>query len=62
MLKKIKLKKVSLTSFTILFIFQLFGIITSCHKPEWTKRKNGGNKVMYGCISAEYKKPINAGK
>ena len=58
--KKIKLKKTALTGFMILFIFQLFGLITSCHKPEWTKGKNGGTKVMYGCISSEYKKTHHA--
>ena len=62
MYKKVKLKKAALTGFAVLFIFQLFGLITSCHKPEWSKGKNGGNKVMYGCVSTEYKKNDHAGK
>ena len=63
MSKKIKLKQAAITSFFILLIFQVFGLITSCHKPEWTKKKDGHKNVaLYGCISTEYRQPADAGK
>jgi len=63
MSKKIKLKQAAITSFLILMIFQVFGLLTSCHKPEWTKKNNdGGNSVMYGCVSTEYRQPADGRK
>jgi hypothetical protein len=62
MSEKIKFKQAAITSFLILMMFQVFGLLTSCHKPEWSKKKHGGNKVMYGCISTEYRQPADGRK